>query len=54
MEFKDENVLREPMGIALDKQRNVYVAGKELMFNVERKEMLNHSHCIPGARYGQC
>ena len=26
--FKDENVLREPMGIALDKQRNVYVAGK--------------------------
>ena len=26
--FKDENVIREPMGIALDKQRNVYVAGK--------------------------
>ena len=26
--FKDENVFREPMGIALDKQRNVYVAGK--------------------------
>ena len=26
--FKDENVLREPMGIALDKHRNVYVAGK--------------------------
>jgi DNA-binding beta-propeller fold protein YncE len=26
--FKDENVLREPVGIALDKNRNVYVAGK--------------------------
>jgi hypothetical protein len=26
--FKDENVLRTPMGIALDKCRNVYVAGK--------------------------
>ena len=26
--FKDENVIREPMGIALDKSRNVYVAGK--------------------------
>ena len=26
--FKDENVIREPMGIALDKNRNVYVAGK--------------------------
>ena len=25
--FKDENVLRRPMGIALDKNRNVYVAG---------------------------
>ena len=25
--FKDENVLRAPMGIALDKNRNVYVAG---------------------------
>ena len=25
--FKDENVLREPVGIALDKNRNVYVAG---------------------------
>jgi hypothetical protein len=22
--------------------------------NVERKEMLNHSHCIPVAHYGQC
>jgi len=27
--FKDENVLREPRGIALDKNRNVYVAGYE-------------------------
>jgi len=27
--FKDESVLRKPMGIALDKNRNVYVAGKE-------------------------
>jgi hypothetical protein len=26
--FKDENVIREPIGIALDKNRNVYVAGK--------------------------
>jgi outer membrane protein assembly factor BamB len=26
--FKGENVIREPMGIALDKNRNVYVAGK--------------------------
>jgi hypothetical protein len=26
--FKDENVLRGPRGIALDKHRNVYVAGK--------------------------
>jgi sugar lactone lactonase YvrE len=26
--FKDQNVLREPRGIALDKNRNVYVAGK--------------------------
>ena len=26
--FKDENVLRKPVGIALDKNRNVYVAGK--------------------------
>jgi hypothetical protein len=26
--FKDENVLRTPVGIALDKNRNVYVAGK--------------------------
>jgi DNA-binding beta-propeller fold protein YncE len=26
--FKDENVIREQMGIALDKNRNVYVAGK--------------------------
>ena len=26
--FKDENVLREPMGIALDKYRNIYVACK--------------------------
>ena len=26
--FKDENVLREPLGIALDKHRNVYVAGR--------------------------
>jgi hypothetical protein len=26
--FKDENLLREPVGIALDKNRNVYVAGK--------------------------
>ena len=25
--FKDENVLREPRGIALDKNKNVYVAG---------------------------
>ena len=27
--FKDENVLRNPVGIALDKHRNVYVAGYE-------------------------
>jgi len=27
--FKDENVLRGPRGIALDKNRNVYVAGSE-------------------------
>jgi outer membrane protein assembly factor BamB len=27
--FKDENVLRAPIGIALDKNRNVYVAGRE-------------------------
>ena len=27
--FKDENVLREPRGIALDKTGNVYVAGRE-------------------------
>ena len=27
--FKDENVLRQPLGIALDKNRNVYVAGRE-------------------------
>jgi sugar lactone lactonase YvrE len=27
--FKDENVIREPIGIALDKNRNVYVAGYE-------------------------
>jgi outer membrane protein assembly factor BamB len=27
--FKDENVLRSPRGIALDKHRNVYVAGYE-------------------------
>ena len=27
--FKDEKVLREPQGIALDKNRNVYVAGKD-------------------------
>jgi outer membrane protein assembly factor BamB len=26
--FKDENVLREPLGIALDKHRNIYVAGR--------------------------
>ena len=26
--FKNENVLRKPVGIALDKNRNVYVAGK--------------------------
>ena len=26
--FKDENVIRKPLGIALDKNRNVYVAGK--------------------------
>jgi hypothetical protein len=26
--FKDENVLREPIGIAFDKHRNVYVADK--------------------------
>jgi hypothetical protein len=26
--FKDQNVLREPRGIGLDKNRNVYVAGK--------------------------
>jgi DNA-binding beta-propeller fold protein YncE len=25
--FKDENVLRKPMGIALDKNNNIYVAG---------------------------
>jgi DNA-binding beta-propeller fold protein YncE len=25
--FKDENVLREPKGIALDQNKNVYVAG---------------------------
>jgi hypothetical protein len=25
--FKDENVLRTPLGIALDKNRNVFVAG---------------------------
>jgi DNA-binding beta-propeller fold protein YncE len=28
-EFRDENVLRKPKGIALDKNRNVYVAGME-------------------------
>ena len=27
--FKDENVIRSPRGIALDKHRNVYVAGYE-------------------------
>ena len=27
--FKDENVLRAPIGIALDKNKNVYVAGRE-------------------------
>jgi outer membrane protein assembly factor BamB len=27
--FKDENVLRGPRGIALDKNKNVYVAGRE-------------------------
>jgi DNA-binding beta-propeller fold protein YncE len=27
--FKDENVLREPLGIALDKNGNVYVAGNK-------------------------
>jgi outer membrane protein assembly factor BamB len=27
--FKDENVLRVPRGIALDKNKNVYVAGRE-------------------------
>jgi len=27
--FKDENVLRQPVGIALDKNRNVHVAGYE-------------------------
>jgi outer membrane protein assembly factor BamB len=27
--FKDENVLRTPMGIALGKNRNVFVAGME-------------------------
>jgi hypothetical protein len=27
--FKDQNVLREPRGIALDRNRNVYVAGYE-------------------------
>ena len=27
--FTDENVLRKPMGIALDKNKNVYVAGYE-------------------------
>jgi sugar lactone lactonase YvrE len=26
--FKDEKVLRKPVGIALDKNRNVYVAGR--------------------------
>ena len=26
--FRDQNVLRKPKGIALDKNRNVYVAGK--------------------------
>jgi DNA-binding beta-propeller fold protein YncE len=26
--FKNENVLRKPVSIALDKNRNVYVAGK--------------------------
>jgi hypothetical protein len=25
--FKDENVLREPKGIALDQNKNVYVSG---------------------------
>ena len=28
-EFRDQNVLRKPKGIALDKNRNVYVAGME-------------------------
>ena len=28
-DFKNENVLRKPMGIALDKNRNVYVTGYE-------------------------
>jgi hypothetical protein len=27
--FKDENVIRKPIGIALDKNRNIYVAGNE-------------------------
>jgi DNA-binding beta-propeller fold protein YncE len=27
--FKNENILRKPVGIALDKNRNVYVAGYE-------------------------
>jgi outer membrane protein assembly factor BamB len=27
--FKDENVLRVPRGIALDKNKNVYVTGRE-------------------------
>ena len=27
--FKDENIIRKPIGIALDKNRNIYVAGNE-------------------------
>jgi hypothetical protein len=34
--FKDENVLQVPRGIALDKHKNVYVAGRET-HNVEKR-----------------
>jgi hypothetical protein len=45
--FKDENVLREPMGIALDKQRNVYVAGKGTNNVVYFHLMVSLSKAIP-------
>jgi outer membrane protein assembly factor BamB len=39
--FKDENVIREPMGIALDKNRNVYV---NLLRTARLWNKLNQEH----------